>query len=109
MIIKKTSINLNDIVSFRLVTGEEIVAKFIEVTSDEVVVSQPFQAQIQQAANGQLGIAFGDYFTTAKSTDRFSFKLSSLINPPSLSNDDITSGYKKATSPIIQPTGSLIK
>ena len=100
MLIEK-KIAANDVVSFRILTGEEIIGKCIEITDKTITVSKPIVAQIQMVAPNQAGITFGPFMATAdEETTKFTFHLDKLVANPIKPRDDIRKQYTKMTSGI---------
>ena len=58
LISKDKKISENDIVSFKIVTGEEIIAKVIETDNEKLVVSKPISMVLVHGHGGQAGISF---------------------------------------------------
>ena len=46
------------VVSLKLVSGEELVVRLLKETADSFTVDSPQVLQFQQQGNGQLGLAF---------------------------------------------------
>lgn len=46
------------VLSLKLLSGEELVARVVEQTATEFTVDSPQVLQFQQKGNGQLGLAF---------------------------------------------------
>lgn len=100
MLIEK-KITTNDVVSFRILTGEEIIGKCIEITDRTITLSKPIIAQIQMVAPNQAGITFGPFMATAdEETTKFKFDLEKIITYPIKPREDIKNQYIKMTSGI---------
>lgn len=111
MIIEK-KITTNDVVSFKILTGEEIIGKCVEITEKTITLSKPIIAQIQMVAPNQAGITFGPFMATAdEDTAKFKFDLDKLIAYPIKPREDIRNQYIKMTSSIevISSADNLLK
>jgi hypothetical protein len=83
----------NDIVSLKLITGEEVIANYIETTDEQVVVSKP--ATI--AAN-QQGMGIIPYMMTAK-PDKLRLNRNTVV-ACALTDEGIAKSYTEATTDI---------
>lgn len=54
-----------EVVSFKLVSGEEIIARKVELTADTLVIEKPRHILMQQTGPGQVGIALIPWFGSA--------------------------------------------
>lgn len=66
----------NDIISIKLVTGEEVLAKFIEDTFTEILVAKP--VILAQSPSG--GIAAVPFMVTVERTTDLSFSKAQIIS-----------------------------
>jgi hypothetical protein len=64
MLIQKKTVSAGDIVSLRLVSGEEVVAKLKELTDKSVVLTKPVSAQLVMNAPGQGGVVLMPFMLT---------------------------------------------
>ncbi len=95
----------NDVIFFRLSSGEEVVAKLVGIRTDDVTVSKPLIVQLQQdPATGNIGLGFVP-FCYSSDADQFTLDLKSmLVKPTNAVVKTVKENYTKATSNIIQPT-----
>ena len=87
-----------DIVTLKLASGEEVIAKFLNKT-DSLYISIEKALVLMQ---GPQGLAFGTFFSTAKQDEPFNIaidKLSSIA----LITDQIAAEYKRVFSTIKTP------
>lgn len=108
MLINKDNPKLNDVVSIRLVSGDEIVGRLLDSAgNNDVRLSRPIAA-VMQPAGRDLGLAFAPFMATASDIADVTFPASAVLCRPVKTRDDIAKGYTQATSPIIQPETGLI-
>jgi hypothetical protein len=111
MIIEKKAA-VNDVVSVRLVTGEELVGRIAESDTQTLTLSKPIVVQMQMLPNGQATLAFGPFLASCEeAATKFKFDRARLLCEPVKTRDDIKAQYIKMTTGIEVPiTGSgLIK
>jgi hypothetical protein len=111
MLIEKKTIGPNDTASFRLTTGEEIIAKVVALDDASITVSKPIVVQMQMVSPNQAGLGFAPFMSTAdEDTTRFRFERSRLLCDPIKPRSDITAQYVKMTSSLVVPSApSLVK
>jgi hypothetical protein len=111
LIEKKPTIAVNDTVSFRLNTGEELIAKIVALDDESITVSKPIVVQMQMVSQTQAGLGFAPFMSTAdEDTTKFRFERSRLLCDPIKPRSDITAQYTKMTSSLVVPSApSLVK
>ena len=85
-------------VTLKLVSGEEVIAKFKALTSDYISIDKAFVLM-----QGPQGLAFGTFFSTAEQTEPINIcrnKITSIANI----NDKIKSEYDRIFSTVKVPT-----
>lgn len=95
---------IGEIVTIKLVTGEEIVGKLTERTIDSVFLAKPIMISIQPVGPKQVGLAFMPVLGSVSDPTTMQFPLSALAIRPVLTGKDVTSNYLQATTNIITPT-----
>lgn len=94
----------HEVLSFRLTTGEEIIAKLVDQDDASITVSKPIVVQMQMVSANQAGLGFAPFMaTTDEATSKFRFERSRLICDPIKSRADIASQYTKMTTDSISP------
>jgi hypothetical protein len=110
MLINKTSVSVGDTVSFRLNTGEEIIAKLTASDETALTVSKPVVAQMQMIAPNQAGLAFAPFMATAdEDTTKFRIERSRLVCDPILPRKDISAKYLEMTTGLVAAPAGLLK
>ena len=83
-----------DLVTLKLVSGEEVIAKFKTLTSDYISIDKALVLM-----QGPKGLAFGTFFATAEQTKPINIcrnKITSIANV----NDKIKTEYERIFSTI---------
>ena len=109
MLIEK-KVAVGDTISFRLITGEEIIAKLTDINETAITVSKPIVAQMQMVGPNQAALAFGPFMMTAdEEATKFTFRRDRLLSDPIKPRKDIAANYIQATTGIVPAAaGGLI-
>lgn len=99
----------NDVVTLRLVTGEEIIAKLLEETASSIVISKPVVVQMQMVSAQQAGIGFLPFMVSVDEDTKFTLPVDKLVVRPVKSRKDIQAQYIKMTTGLDVPTSGLIR
>jgi len=86
-----------NLVTLKLVSGEEVIAKFKALTSDYISIDKALVLM-----QGPQGLAFGTFFSTAEQTEPINIyknKITSIANI----NDKIKSEYERIFSTVKIP------
>jgi hypothetical protein len=98
MLLQK-SITVNDIVSIKLITGDELIAKLTAVGQDSISISKPLVVTIgMDERTGQVGIQMSPYFVLCASPDANITLKNIHILVYTLANDGAKSGYIQNTT-----------
>jgi hypothetical protein len=104
MLLEKNNIPaIGEIVTVKLLSGEEIVGKLVERTADSVYLGKPIQIQLQQVSQTQMGITFAPVLASVKD-DTIQVPLIALAIRPLKTGVDVEKNYREATSSIKLPT-----
>jgi hypothetical protein len=106
LIIKKP-VATNSIVSFRLISGEEIVGKLISNSDTTFVISKPILIGLQSSPNG-MAIAFMPYMATLDDSAHFTFKHAHVLNTLETTRKDVERSYISATTGIEPAAGFTV-
>ncbi len=104
LIDRGTTINVSDIVTVKLISGEEIVGKVIERTIDSFFLGKPVQISIQPVNQTQVGLAFLPVLGSCPETASIQIPLTAMAIRPVKTGDDVKRSYIQATSDIVTPT-----
>ena len=87
-----------DLVTLKLISGEEVIAKYLSRTDTRYV-------SIEKALvlmNGPQGLAFGTFFSTAEQDKKIDISKAHVISVAFI-NDKIEGEYKRIFSKVIEP------
>lgn len=105
LLIKKP-ITKDSIVSFRLLSGEEIVGKLVSDDGASVVISKPINVVLQPSPQG-IAMAFMPYMSSIDDGN-ITFKHTHIVTGLIQSRDDVRDSYIRATTGIEVVKGGLI-
>jgi hypothetical protein len=96
-----------DIRSFKLTTGEELVAELIKMTSTGYVVKNPLVVHVMRGQDGQGALAFAQWSMVQQSDTQIEIFGHGLIAHPVELLDEVAKSYVQQTSSIIiSPTAA---
>ena len=101
------SVNHGDIISLKLITSEEIIAKVVTLTPDSITVTKPMLINIgMDERTRQVGIQMVPYFLLcAKAEAELAIKHTHII-AYALANDNAKSGYIQNTTGLTVASGN---
>jgi hypothetical protein len=100
---KAASFKEDDIIGFKLSTGEEIIGKVAEITDDTIVIDKP--CTLGMAQNGQLALSPASYMADMEKPVSY-FK--AHIVAWFATHGDLESGYRTETGGIQVPPQGLV-
>jgi hypothetical protein len=100
MLVTTSSYKENDIICFRITTGEEIVAKLKTETDTTYSVSKPLAL-----VNGPKGVVMVPAMVTVDQNAEISYNKSAIISA-SVPNKNVTDSYLQTTSGLVMATTS---
>lgn len=100
---KSTVIQPGEIVGFKMVTGEEIIGKVIDVTHDELHLEKP--CTLGMAQGGQLALSPASYMADMEKPVTYS---KAHIVAWFIPHTELESGYRSATGGIQVPPKGVI-
>lgn len=105
----KTPISVGDVVSIRLITGEEIIGYLIEETPSQTCLRKPMILQMHKMPDGSIGLGFSPTMVSAGDNDHVTVMSTSMVYRAAKTQSEIKDHYIKATSGILTPSaGGLI-
>jgi hypothetical protein len=94
---------LNDTVTLKLVSGEEIVGKLVARTIDSVSLAKPVQIRIEPVGPKQVALAFMPVLGSVHEAT-IQIPLSALSIRPVKTGDDVARNYLQATTGLVTAT-----
>lgn len=101
LIEKRSAPDINDVVTIKLSSGEEIIGKLSEKTVDSIFLAKPVQIMMQPISANQMGLAFHPVLGSASETATIQFPLSGLSIRPVKTSEDVTRNYIQATTGLV--------
>lgn len=96
----ETKYKADDIVTISLISGQEVLGKFVSEDDDNIVLVQPLTI-----AMGPQGAAFQPFTITGESSGSVWFKSNKLVSVLKTNNDTVEA-YRQATSSLVLPEKS---
>lgn len=94
---------IGDIVTVKLISGEEIVGKITERTIDSVFLGKPVQIGMQQVNQNEVGLVFSPVLGSALNVT-IQIPLAAMCIRPVKTGDDVTRNYLQTTTGIVPAT-----
>lgn len=111
LIQNNSNIKTGDVVCFKIVSGEEVIARVKTFDPLKITVAKPVTLQMQMVGPGQMGVGFAPFMVSADDTQEITFPRSAMVVEPIVASKQVMNGYTKATSNIeiapAIPTASL--
>jgi len=104
LIDKRNTPDVNDIVTIKLVSGEEIVGRLVEKTIDSVFLAKPVHVVMQPVSEVQMGLTMRPVLGSVSDMQSVQFPLASLSIRPLKTGDDVRRNYVQATTGLMTPT-----
>lgn len=101
MLVNRNNPNINDVVTIKLVSGEEVVGKLIDRTADAVTISKPIQISIQPVGKHQVGLAFLPILGSVSEAAQVQIPMTAMAIRPVKTGDDVTKNYIQATTGLV--------
>ena len=101
LIDKRHTPDINDIVTIKLVSGEEIVGRLMDRTGDAILLAKPVQIIMQPVNANQIGLAFQPVLGSVNEHSTMQFSLTLLAIRPIKTNEDVTRNYIQATTGLV--------
>jgi len=101
----------DEIVSIRLVSGDEIIGRLMPSTENGTTLSDPISTVMQQSRNGEIGLSFAPFMASINDGAVITFPDSACLCRPTPTREDVANAYIEATTPassIIQHPKGLI-
>lgn len=104
MLIQNNSVE-NEIVTLKLISGEEIIAKCVEAGAMHVTIMRPVVIQMHQVGPNQAGIAFAPFMVSTDEDAKITIPNSAISAKPTKTRKDIAANYIKMTTGLDVATG----
>lgn len=95
----------NDVVTLKLITGEELIARLVDNTNGKVTISKPMVVNLGQDRTGNIGIQMLPYFLLTGNPDAKLTLDDRNVLVMTLSNDQAKNSYTQSSSGITVASG----
>lgn len=104
LIEKRNAPEINDIVTIKLVSGEEIVGRLSERTEETIILSKPVQIVMHPITSNKMGLAFQPVLGSISEQVSMQFNIATIAIRPVKTGDDVTRNYIQATTGLVTGT-----
>lgn len=95
----------NDVVTLKLTTGEELIARLVEQVNGKVIITKPMLVSLGQDRSGNIGIQMVPYFLLTANPDAKLTIDEKNVMVMTLSNDQAKNSYTQSSSGITVASG----
>jgi hypothetical protein len=104
MLIEKRSIvAINDVVSVKLVSGEEIVGKLIDQSDDVITLAKPVTISLQPVSDKQMGLSFLPVLGSVEPDVTLQIPTLAMAVRPVKTGKAVASSYIQTTTGLVMP------
>lgn len=103
LIEKNLAPSVGDVVTIKLISGEEVVGRLQDLSAESVTLGKPIAVLIQPVENGQVGLSFFPVMGSVEPEATLKFALSSLSIRPVKTGTNVTTSYTQMTSSLVLP------
>lgn len=101
LIDKRNAPELNDIVTIKLASGEEIVGRLVERSADSIYLAKPVMIIMQPINAKEMGLQFHPVLGSVSNDSHVQFSIAMLSIRPVKTGDDVTRNYIQATTGLV--------
>lgn len=94
----RSPITANSVVTFRIITGETLLAKFVSQNTSHLTITRPICANPTQTETGGFGIFYTPFCPTADEDQEHRIPLSAIVLEPLYPRDELKASYIKMTT-----------
>src|ERR1044072_6935651 len=104
LIEKRNAPEVNDIVTIKLVSGDEIVGRLSERTTETITLSKPVQIVMHPIGQNKMGLAFQPVLGSISDQVSMQFNTATIAIRPVKTSDVVTRNYIQATTGLVTGT-----
>lgn len=108
LIDKSNAPEINDIVTIKLLSGEEIVGKLVEKTTDFVFLSKPIHVVMGPVNNNQVGLSMYPVLSSVNDPGAVQFPMAALSIRPLRTGDEVKRKYIQITTGLLPASADQI-
>lgn len=95
----------SDVITLKLITGEELIARLVDHTNGKITISKPMVVNLGQDRTGNIGIQMLPYFLLTGNPDAKLTLDDKNVLVMTLSNDQAKNSYTQSSSGITVASG----
>jgi hypothetical protein len=98
--IANAGVAAGDVISVKLIHGEEILAKLVEINGDDYVIERPVILALVPTGNGQASVNFAPFSMGIDDDTKLTINHSRMLFRPVAARKDAAAQYIKSTTGI---------
>lgn len=103
LIEKRNQVEINDIVTVKLSSGEEIVGKLLEKNADSVTLGKPVTIALQPVSEKQMGLSFLPVLGSVEPDVSLTLPFVAMAVKPVKTGKQVSSSYIQTTTGLVTP------
>ena len=105
LIEKSTIVAVNDVVTVKLVSGEEIVGRLTDQTAEVITLAKPVTISLHAVSDKQMGLAFQPVLGSVEPDVTLRIPTAAMAVHPVKTGKSVAASYIQTTSGLITPGG----
>lgn len=97
---------INDVVTVKLVTGEEIVGKLVAQNTDSITLGKPVTVALQPVSASQMGLSFMPVLGSVEPDMALTLAKTAFAVKPVKTGESVRSTYIEMTTGLVTPKES---
>lgn len=102
---KQNLVAINDIVTIKLMSGEELIGRLVDQNQDTVTLAKPVTVNLQPVSQNQMGLSLMPVLGSVEPDVTLQIVRSAMSIRPVKTGKALTGTYIEVTSGIITPNG----
>jgi len=108
LIEKRSLVQVGDIVTVKLLSGEEIVGKLVEQTTETVILAKPVTITLQAVSDKQMGLSFMPVLGSVEPDVTLTLPVAAMAIKPVATGSNVKSSYIQTTTGLITAHDGLL-
>lgn len=93
-------VSAGDVISVKLINGEEVLAKLVKVEGDDYTLENPVILALVPMGNGQAGVNFAPFSVGIDAETKLTINYSRMLFRPVAARKDAAAQYVRSTTGI---------
>lgn len=106
LIEKRNVVEVNDIVTVKLNSGEEIVGKLLEQSSESITLGKPVTIALQPVSEKQMGLSFLPVLGSVEPDVSLTVPFAAMAVKPVKTGKQVSGSYIQSTTGLLTPGSS---